>query len=169
MSDTRYGHSGPGGGSQDQGERKDDGWTSRQGGSQAREPGRRGDGERDGGGGTDRPSSQPQGSNTQGELAGIGGASDETRQELDRMSEKAFNPGDEDGDQEPAGRDSDAAAGTDQPPRMGGPLGRDPEHPHLPEGAQTSDTQGTGAGGFDRGVNATHVGAVHQGERPDPK
>jgi hypothetical protein len=50
---------------------------------------------------------------------------------------------------------------------MGGPLGPDPTDPHLPEGAQNPDTQGSGAGGFDRGVNATNVGAVHQGVRPE--
>jgi hypothetical protein len=58
-------------------------------------------------------------------------------------------------------------AGTDQPPRMGGPLGPDPENPHLPEGAQDNETQGTGAGGFDVGVNAQNVGAVHQGVREE--
>ena len=177
MSDTRYGHSGPGGGSQDQGERKDDGWTSRQGGSQARDPGRKGDADSRGGGTRDRPSGQPQGTNTQGDLAGIGEASDETRQEIDRMWQRAFP---ETGDEERASdadgaatestaSDRDAASGTDQPRRMGGPLGPDPKHPHLPEGAQNSDTQGTGAGGFDRGVNATQVGAVHQGAREDPR
>ena len=50
---------------------------------------------------------------------------------------------------------------------MDGPLGSDPEHPHLPEGAQDTDTRGTGAGGFDRGVNAKVVGAVHQGAREE--
>ena len=43
MSDTRYGHSNVGGGNQDQGERKDDGWTSRQGGAESNRPGRKGD------------------------------------------------------------------------------------------------------------------------------
>jgi hypothetical protein len=50
---------------------------------------------------------------------------------------------------------------------MGGPLGPDPERPHLPEGAQDNETQGTGAGGFDVGVNAQNVGAVHQGVKPE--
>ena len=50
---------------------------------------------------------------------------------------------------------------------MGGPLGPDPKDPHLPEGAQDNDAKGTGAGGFDIGVDATNVGAVHQGARPE--
>jgi hypothetical protein len=58
-------------------------------------------------------------------------------------------------------------AGTDQPPRMGGPLGPDPDHPHLPEGAQSGVTRGSGAGGFDRGVDASTIGAVHQGVREE--
>ena len=35
---TRYGRGGPGGGNQDQGERKDDRFESRQGGDQSRDP-----------------------------------------------------------------------------------------------------------------------------------
>jgi hypothetical protein len=53
---------------------------------------------------------------------------------------------------------------------MGGPLGANPDNPHLPEGAQDAETRGTGAGGFDRGVNAKVIGAVHQGAREeDPR
>lgn len=168
MNDTRYGHSNVGGGTQDQGERKDEGWESRQGGDESRQPGRRGDGGREAGRADDRDSSPPPGTNTQGELAGIGDASRETREELERMWQRGF-PSD-DGDRTGT-EDATPASGTDQPRRMGGPLGPDPTNPHLPEGAQNPDTQGTGAGGFDRGVNATQVGAVHQGvkvEDPQP-
>jgi hypothetical protein len=145
---TRYGHSNVGGGNQDQDERKDKGWESRQGGDQSRSPGsgeaepreaRRADGDRQ----------PPPGTNTQGQLAGIGDAS--------RAVER------EGPETEPAERRS----GTDQPPRMGGPLGPDRNDPHLPEGAQSNDEKGTGAGGFDRGVDATNVGAVHQGAREE--
>ena len=66
--------------------------------------------------------------------------------------------------------DDEAATGTDQPPRMGGPLGPDPERPHLPEGAQNADDRGSGAGGFDRGVDASRVGTLHQGvKEEDPR
>lgn len=159
MSKTRYGHSSVGGGDQDQGERKDDGWTSRQGGSQARQPGRKGSDDLQGrdarrGAGGDRPL----GTNTQGDLAGIGRAADDVARERDgdgRQNDRRANDRDED------------AAGTDQPPRMGGPLGPDPEHPHLPEGAQDGENRGTGAGGFDRGVDASRIGTLHQGVRPE--
>jgi hypothetical protein len=157
MSDTRYGHSNVGGGNQDQGERKDEGWESRQGGSQSRESGS--DPVPRDVAGQERQTTPPPGTNTQGELAGIGEASADTRDELAGMMERAF-PDDE---------KRDAAAGTDQPPRMGGPLGPDPKNPHLPEGDQDNDEKGTGAGGFDRGVDATNVGAVHQGAREDPR
>lgn len=158
MSDTRYGHSNVGGGNQDQGERKDDGWKSRQGGDQSRDPGGKGEPEpRDRAG---RESGPPRGTNSQGDLAGIGEASDETAREVDRRSERESEPG-------PADRGSEAA-GTDQPPRMGGPLGPNPkDDPHLPEGAQDTENRGTGAGGFDVGVNAKVTGAVHQGARPE--
>jgi hypothetical protein len=157
MTNTRYGHSNVGGGDQDQPERKDEGWERRQAGAQSREPGRA-DGERRG----EPPGADgtpPRGTNTQGELAGIGDAARRSEAEL--------------GDESPtdasiAPRDMDLrGAGTDQPPRMGGPLGGDPEHPHLPEGAQDSETRGSGAGGFDRGVDAKKVGAVHQGVREE--
>jgi hypothetical protein len=150
MSDTRYGHSNVGGGNQDQGERKDEGWESRQGGSQSRASGSKGDPQPRDIPGRDGEAPPPQGTNTQGELAGIGEASRET-------AEERADPG------------RDAPAGTDQPPRMGGPLGPDPKNPHLPEGAQDNDSKGSGAGGFDRGVDATNVGAVHQGAREDPR
>jgi hypothetical protein len=88
----------------------------------------------------------PPGTNTQGDLAGVDPAAEESAERLERQRE----PDDDD-------------AGTDQPRRMGGPLGADPKHPHLPEGAQDGQSRGTGAGGFDRGVDASTVGAVHQG------
>ena len=172
MSKTRYGHSNVGGGNQDQAERKDNNWTSRQGGDQSSNPGRRGDaGKAESG--DDQRTPPPQGTNTQGELAGIGEASarsaarDDLAAGNDENGERA-----ERGDAGPhsgAGvRERDMrGAGTDQPPRMGGPLGPDPERPHLPEGAQDNETQGTGAGGFDVGVNAQNVGAVHQGVREE--
>jgi hypothetical protein len=103
MTSTRYGHGQKPRGGGDQGERKDEDWQSRHGGSQTR-------------------------------------------------------PG------QPA---PESESGTDQPVRMGGPLGADPRHPHLPEGAQNSESQGSGAGGFDRGVNAKGIGEVHQGARPE--
>jgi hypothetical protein len=159
---TRYGHSGAGGGDQDQAERKDDGWRSRQGGDQAREPGQRGNAVADEPGRDDRGSEPPPGTNTQGELAGIGEGGERSAARLGNEP---------DGTGAPTAtnvRERDVrAAGTDQPPRMGGPLGPDPEHPHLPEGAQDSDSRGTGAGGFDLGVNAKVVGAVHQGAREE--
>jgi hypothetical protein len=162
MSKTRYGHSGVGGGNQDQAERKDANWTSRQGGDESAKPGRRGDDHepRQAEPGHDRPA-PPQGTNTQGGLAGIGDASEQA-------SQQAGSDGSVTHGSEPSVRPRDMrGAGTDQPPRMGGPLGDDPEHPHLPEGAQDNDTQGTGAGGFDVGVNAQNVGAVHQGVREE--
>ena len=161
MSNTRYGHSSVGGGDQDQAERKDRDWTSRQGGDESADPGRRGDGSSPSEPGQGRRSSPPQGTNTQGELAGIGEASDAAARRADRDAEDLDVS-------EHGVRDRDLrGAGTDQPPRMGGPLGPDPTHPHLPEGAQDNDTQGTGAGGFDVGVNAQNVGAVHQGVREE--
>ena len=159
MSKTRYGHGGPGGGDQDQPERKDDGWERRQGGDQSRKPGRRGEPsapETDDAGG--RP---PRGTNTQGELAGIGEASDRSDARLPADEQPA--PEASTGVRE---RDM-RGAGTDQPPRMGGPLGADAGEPHLPEGAQNADTRGSGAGGFDRGVDASRIGAVHQGAREE--
>ncbi len=162
MSKTRYGHSSVGGGDQDQAERKDQGWTSRQGGDQSADPGRRGEERpRDADPGVDRRPPPPQGTNTQGELAGIREASTAAAASLEREVEAP--PTAEQGVRE---RDM-RGAGTDQPPRMGGPLGPDPERPHLPEGAQDNETQGTGAGGFDVGVNAQNVGAVHQGVKPE--
>jgi hypothetical protein len=159
MSESRYGHTNVSGGSQNRRERKDAGWESRQGGSQSRPEGttrepRTGDqAARD-----DGRTPPPQGTNTQGELAGIGTASDRSFEELQR----------DDGSAPADARSEAEATGTDQPPRMGGPLGPDPKRrPHLPEGAQDADTRGSGAGGFDRGVNAKVVGAVHQGARPE--
>ena len=149
---TRYGHSNVSGGNQDQGERKDDGWESRQGGSQSRGTGRKAERDDDQrrGTGESRP---PRGTNTQGDLAGIGEAARSTAAEAQP--------------DEPARPQESAPSGTDQPPRMGGPLGPDAKHPHLPEGAQDTESRGTGAGGFDRGVNAKVVGAVHQGVREE--
>jgi hypothetical protein len=160
MTNTRYGHTNVGGGDQDQAERKDDGWERRQGGPESRDPGRRGDREEraadDGSKGE-----PPPGTNTQGELAGIGEAADESEARL--RSSSAPPP-----DAQTGVRERDLrGAGTDQPPRMGGPIGPDPDNPHLPEGAQDADTRGSGAGGFDRGVNAKVVGAVHQGAREE--
>ena len=81
---TRYGHSSTPGGTQDQGERKDEGWKSRQGGSQATHPGRTGEATT-----PRKPESQPPpGTNTQGELAGIGDASDESSARLISDAEK---------------------------------------------------------------------------------
>lgn len=167
MSKTRYGHSSVGGGNQDGAERKDEGWSSRQGGAESVNPGRRGDPAPSGPQpGADQPPPPAQGTNTQGELAGIGEASRAAEQRLDGDDGSAFSPDAPDGG--PSVRERDMrGAGTDQPRRMGGPLGPDPDEPHLPEGAQDNETQGTGAGGFDRGVNAQNVGAVHQGARPD--
>lgn len=163
MSDTRYGHSNVGGGNQDQAERKDEGWQSRQGGDESAPEGRRGDAQPQG----DRPDrsptgAPPQGTNTQGELAGIGEASRDVAAEEARGGDAARD------DSGVGIRERDArGAGTDQPPRMGGPLGPDAGDPHLPEGAQNSDNRGSGAGGFDQGVNAKVVGAVHQGVKEE--
>ena len=159
MTKTRYGHTNVGGGNQDQGERKDAGWERRQGGPESRDPGRRGNRE-ERAADDERRGDPPPGTNTQGELAGIGHAAERAE---DAMGSESAPPEAHSGVRE---RDL-RGAGTDQPPRMGGPLGSDPEHPHLPEGAQDADTRGTGAGGFDRGVNAKVVGAVHQGAREE--
>jgi hypothetical protein len=167
---TRYGHSNVSGGNQDQGERKDEGWESRQGGGQSREPGRSGAGEPRAGetAGHDRQSLPPPGTNTQGELAGIREASEDTLQELPPRWREG-GPAEDDRDVGTSGHEEQSGqpAGTDQPPRMGGPLGSDRDDPHLPEGAQSNEEKGTGAGGFDQGVDATNVGAVHQGARPE--
>jgi len=173
MSNTRYGHSGVGGGNQDQGERKDEGWERRQGGDESGQPGRRGEPTADQPGDEQRQRSQPSpDTNTQVGMAGIGEASQRSAERLaaeptaDGASGDGSSGADSRGDSD--GRTSDdPGAGTDQPPRMGGPLGPDREHPHLPEGAQTSETRGSGAGGFDVGVNAKVVGAVHQGAREE--
>lgn len=160
MSSTRYGRGGPGGGDQDQGERKDQGWQRRQGGPQARNPGRRGEPAAEAATNDER-GVPPPGTNTQGGLAGIGEASEESDASLGTEPDAA---------PEAAGRVRDRdtrGAGTDQPPRMGGPLGPDEGDPHLPEGAQNAETRGSGAGGFDRGVDASRIGAVHQGAREE--
>ena len=149
MSNTRYGHSNVGGGDQDQPERKDEGWTSRQGGAQSNRPGRADEPKARDVPGDERESLPPDGTNTQGDLAGIADASRKVREERDA-------------DRQPAG-----ASGTDQPPRMGGALGPDRNDPHLPAGAQDNDAKGPGVGGFDLGVDATNVGTVHQGVRPE--
>lgn len=160
MSKTRYGHSSVGGGSQDQAERKDSSWISRQGGDESANPGRRGDESSERVPRAEGSDSPPQGTNTQGGLAGIGEASEASARRGEQTADAPAS--------EPRVRERDVrGAGTDQPPRMGGPLGDDPEHPHLPEGAQDNETQGTGAGGFDVGVNAQNVGAVHQGVREE--
>ena len=163
MTNTRYGHSSVGGGNQDQAERKDEGWERRQGGDQSREPGSRGEAAaEEPGRGDDREGRlTPSGTNTQGGLAGIGDASERSEARLDSKEDA---PGDVNTGRDPRERDT-RGAGTDQPPRMGGPLGPDPDRPHLPEGAQDAESRGTGAGGFDVGVNAKVVGAVHQGAR----
>jgi hypothetical protein len=84
MSGSRYDHTNTSGGSQDQGERKDDGWQSRQGGKQSREPGPKHDAEpHDAAGQRNQATLPPPGTNTQGELAGIREASRETLEELD--------------------------------------------------------------------------------------
>jgi hypothetical protein len=156
---TRYGHSNVGGGDQDQPERKDEGWRRRQGGAESRNPGTRGQPTVAGQGGSS--TSPPQGTNTQGELAGIGEASDRSEA---RLAERR-----QDSPESLTGvRARDLrGAGTDQPARMGGPLGPDSDEPHLPEGAQNADNRGTGAGGFDRGVDASRVGTVHQGVKEE--
>src|SRR5829696_6588109 len=150
MNKTRYDHTSTSGGDQDQGERKDEGWQSRRGGPQSREPGRRHEPRARERPGQERDSLPPPGTNAQGGLAGIGEASAES---LDRLQAAGEHPG--------------GPSGTDQPPRMGGPLGPDPKNPHLPEGVQDSDTRGSGAGGFDRGVDAKRIGQVHQGVREE--
>jgi hypothetical protein len=77
---ARYGHTKVGGGSQDQGERKDAGWTSRQGGDESNDPGRRGQPE----GEPREPDTQPPpGTNTQGNLAGIDEAAEASARRLD--------------------------------------------------------------------------------------
>jgi hypothetical protein len=159
MTNTRYGHSNVGGGDQDQGERKDAGWERRQGGPQSRREGSQGEPRHK----ADRGhgSAPPPGTNTQGELAGIGEAAERSEAGLTSGSSAATEAG-----TGARGRDL-RGAGTDQPRRMGGPLGGDHDDPHLPEGAQNADTRGTGAGGFDRGVDAKNVGAVHQGVREE--
>ena len=170
MSDTRYGHTNRSGGIQDQGERKDEGWESRQGGRESNEPGRRGSPQPADFPGESRDTLPPPGTNTQGHLAGIREASDETLAEVDPKWRQHGVPDDVRDEAEAsrsAGSSNDEASGTDQPRRMGGPLGPDPTDPHLPEGAQTADTQGSGAGGFDLGVNAKRIGEVHQGVRPE--
>jgi hypothetical protein len=162
---TRYGHSSVGG-SQDQGERKDEGWESRQGGDQSSGQGRQDEPEvAQPGEPNDVIQLPPPGTNTQGDLAGIGRAAEESARRLEQQRE----PDDTDaGDaQANSGEGDRSGAGRDQPVRMGGPLGPDPEHPHLPEGAQDGQSRGTGAGGFDRGVDASTIGAVHQGAKPE--
>jgi hypothetical protein len=104
----------------------------------------------------------PPGRNTQGDLAGIDREVEQSAEQLERQREP-----DDDTEESRAGTERSAGAGTDQPPRMGGPLGADPKQPHLPEGAQDGQSRGTGAGGFDRGVDASTVGAVHQGVKPE--
>jgi len=165
MSDTRYGHASVGG-NQDQGERKDKGWQSRQGGDQSASSGRQSEPElAQPGEPGDVIELPPPGTNTQGELAGIGEAAEKSARRLEQQREP------DDGDDAGTGtRDRQArGAGTDQPSRMGGPLGPDPNQPHLPEGAQDGESRNTGAGGFDRGVDASTIGAVHQGAKPDPR
>jgi hypothetical protein len=88
---ARYGHSGSGGGHQDQPERKDDDWTSRQGGHQSRPHGRdpepiHPDTAR---APTSRPSASAIGTNTQGELRGIGEGADRVERELEQ---EGFRP-----------------------------------------------------------------------------
>jgi hypothetical protein len=159
---TRYEHTNVGGGNQDEPERKDAGWESRQGGSESRRPGSTGDASARDRAGDDQRPAPSQGTNTQGDLAGIGEAARRVANEVD---------GDAGPPEDPSAigiRERDArGAGTDQPVRMGGPLGADPDDPHLPEGAQDTESRGSGAGGFDRGVNAKVVGAVHQGVREE--
>jgi hypothetical protein len=105
----------------------------------------------------------PPGTNTQGELGGIGRAAEESAERLEQEREP-----DDAADAGATIRDRDLrGAGTDQPPRMAGPLGADPLDPHLPEGAQDGPSRGSGARGFDRGVDASTVGAVHQGVKPE--
>lgn len=158
MSKTRYGHSNVGGGDQDQAERKDENWQRRQGGRESRDPGSRGEPTPKQDGDRGRP---PQGTNTQGELAGIGEASEQSDARVGGREDEAP-------ESSASVRDRDLrGAGTDQPRRMGGPLGPDPDDPRLPEGLQNADNRGTGAGGFDPGVDASRVGAVHQGAREE--
>jgi hypothetical protein len=168
MSNTRYGHTNRSGGNQDQGERKDAGWESRQGGRQSTDQGRRGEPSAPEQPGEERETLPPPGTNTQGGLAGIGEAADDTRAELDRMWRRGF-PSDDESDRRSADDRSPEgdAAGTDQPPRMGGPLGPDRTDPHLPEGLQNADDRGSGAAGFDRGVDASRVGTLHQGVKEE--
>jgi hypothetical protein len=168
MSTTRYGHTNRSGGNQDQGERKDEGWESRQGGRQSTDQGRRGEPTTPQQPGDERETLPPPGTNTQGGLAGIGEAADDTRSQLDRIWRRGF-PSDDEPDARATDEPASPASGTDQPPRMGGPLGPDPTDPKLPEGLQNAADRGSGAAGFDRGVDASRVGTLHQGVRPEER
>lgn len=154
---TRYGHSNQGGGNQNQAERKDEGWESRQGGRESREPGRRS--------GRDQDSHGPDrggrlgGTNTQGGLGGIREAAAEVAAEEDGVARETDEEREARELEEERLRDPRVSAGTPEHPR----------HAPMPAGAQTPDNRGSGAGGFDRGVDATQVGAPYQGvKREDP-
>lgn len=177
--DTRYGNSSAGGGRQDQGERKDEGWTSRQGGDQsAPKPSDGGRSQAEDSGGRDAEPRKarhdtrapaPSGTNTQGGLDGIGAASDQVAAEVEGAKSRPGDGASAGADAGVGFREKDArGAGTDQPPRMGGPAGStDGREPHLDEGAQDTESRGSGAGGFDVGVNAKVVGAEHQGVKEE--
>ena len=87
---TRYSHGNTSGGSQDQGERKDEGWESRQGGRQSHDPGVRGaepaTAADRAGGGADR-GGKSGGTNTQGDLKGIREASERVAAEEDARTQ----------------------------------------------------------------------------------
>lgn len=154
---TRYSHTSQSGGDQDQGERKDEGWESRQGGRESHDPGRRSGRDQDGHG-PDR-GGRLGGTNTQGGLGGIREAAAAVAAEEDGV--------DREPDEEREARELEAERRRD--PRVSEGTPEHPRHARMPAGAQTADNRGSGAGGFDRGVDASQVGAPYQGaKREDP-
>jgi hypothetical protein len=151
---TRYRHTNRSGGNQDQGERKDDGWESRQGGRQSRDPGVRGPQHGPDDAGPDR-GGKPGGTNTQGDLKGIAEASARVAGEEDGLVSES--PEDREARRLEAERRAD--------PRVSEGSREHPRHARMPEGEQNADTRGSGGGGFDVGVDASQVGAPHQGAR----
>jgi hypothetical protein len=154
---TRYGHTNRSGGDQDQGERKDDGWESRQGGPQSREPGRR-EGRDQQASGSDR-GGRPGGTNTQGDLKGIGEAADRVAAEEDGLIAQS--------EEEREAQALEAERRAD--PRVSEGTPDHPRHARMPEGEQNPDNRGSGARGFDVGVDASQIGAPYQGARPEDR
>jgi hypothetical protein len=152
---TRYGHTNRSGGDQDQGERKDDGWKSRQGGRQSHEPGRR-RGRDQQAAGRDR-GGKPGGSNTQGDLKGISEAAQRVAAEEDGLVSET-------GEEREVRTLEDERLGD---PRVSEGTPEHPRHARMPEGEQNPGNRGSGARGFDVGVDAGQVGAPYQGARPE--